>query len=221
MESIELITVAGTDALAERERLRARFKKTGLYPVLFGDAADHRRLMDSIVVPNSRQEIVDEAATVVFPDWFLERLNANLEPRPGEIDAWVEEAGDEMGIVTHLNVDSGLPKDQVTIGLLPVADPADLFAVLRWGGWNDCPWPAEHVAVQRHWATRFGSEVLAITGDVVECLVARPPQDRPTALRLAKEQIAYCEAIIERGTLDLPSLAAGLVDSRYWFFWWD
>lgn len=221
MESIELIAVSGADALAERRRLRSRFESTGLYPVLLGDESDRRRLEESIVVPGSLREILDEAATVVFPDWFLERLNDDLEPKPGEIETWVEDAGDEMGVVTHLNVDSGLPKNQVLIGLVPLDDPADLFAAIRWGGWNDCPWPAEHVAVHRHWAQRFGSEVIAITGDVVECEVERPPIERRDALRLAKEQIAYCESIIENGTLTLPSLAAGLVESRYWYFWWD
>ncbi|MCA9104949.1 MAG: DUF4253 domain-containing protein, partial [Planctomycetales bacterium] len=65
------------------------------------------------------------------------------------------------------------------------------------------------------------AEVVSITQDTIECHVARPPRDRDAAIRLAKEQMAYCESITEGGTLCAATVAAGLLTSHTWYFWWS
>ena len=221
MERFEQRIVAGSEALAEWERLRGAFADTGLYPVILGDARDRDGLLGALPQEPSLDEILEEASSVHVGEWLAERGNEEIEAIEDELRNWPEDPGDEMGLTTPNEVDSGRPKSEVIIALLPVSEPAEVFARLRWGGWNDCPWPAEHVAVHRHWAERYGAEPIAITADVIECLVRRPPLERRDALRLAKEQFAYCPEIVEQGTLTLESLAAGLLDSRFWFFWWD
>jgi hypothetical protein len=67
----------------------------------------------------------------------------------------------------------------------------------------------------------WGAEVASVTGDIVQCFVARPPQDATAAMAVAHEQYIYCYDIVEQGTQTIAALAAGLVGSRYWYFWWD
>ena len=38
---------------------------------------------------------------------------------------------------------------------------------------------------------------------------------------LAREHLAYCPDIVFQGSSDLAPLAAALMDSDWWFFWWD
>lgn len=105
---------------------------------------------------------------------------------------WPETPLDEIRITTHLEPLSRKPKTQILIGLLQVDAPWEVFAICNWGGWNDSPLPAEHCAVHRYWASRYGAEVVSITGDVVQCVVARPPVEREGSLHLAREQFLYC-----------------------------
>lgn len=221
MAAIELITVAGVDALAEHARHRAQFEKTGKFPVLLGSERDFHYWRDRQVDSSSPQEILEEASSVCFPDWFLERRNAELEPNDSDLAAWPAEPPEPMDIGAHLEQESGLPKAQVLIGLVTVDHPADVFTVLPWGGWEDCPWPAEHAAVLRYWFERYGAEVVSMTYDAIECRVTNPPAQREAAIRLAKEQMAYCNGITEGDTLDAATVAAGLITNRLWYFWWS
>lgn len=220
MAAIELITVAGVDALAEHARYRAQFEKTGKFPVLLGSQRDYQAWTQRQESQSSAKEILEEASTVSFPDWFLERRNAELDPSDVDRKAWPKSPPEPMEIAAHLELESGLPKAQVLIALVPVSHPAEIFALLPWGGWDDCPWPAEHSAVLRYWFERYGAEVVSMTHDTIECQVAKPPTDRDAAIRLAKEQMAYCNGITEGDTLDAATIAAGLITNRFWYFWW-
>ena len=60
-----------------------------------------------------------------------------------------------------------------------------------------------------------------VSGDVIECTVDRPPASREAAMDLAWHQYAYCMDIVIQGTQTVDELAAILMYSPYWFFWWD
>jgi hypothetical protein len=49
---------------------------------------------------------------------------------------------------------------------------------------------------------------------------SRPPT-RKAALELAREQYVYCSDIVEQGAQTLSALAAMLMGSGWWYFWWD
>jgi hypothetical protein len=40
-------------------------------------------------------------------------------------------------------------------------------------------------------------------------------------MTIALQQFAYCPDIVLQGTETIDRLAAGLLEARYWFFWWD
>ncbi|OYX51958.1 MAG: hypothetical protein B7Y97_03620 [Sphingomonas sp. 32-66-10] len=148
---------------------------------------------------------------------MLEGLEAS-EPDVGE---WPAEA-DAMGGGLTVGYDlDGKPLDKVHILILPTKEPAAAPAYLRWGGWNACPAPEYHVAALRDWHRRYGGVPVAMTGDVINVRVTRRPASRDEALSLAREQFLYCEDIVLQGTDTFAPLAAGLMHSDWWFFWWD
>ena len=50
---------------------------------------------------------------------------------------------------------------------------------------------------------------------------ARKPSTREEALILAQEQYWFCYDIVEQGVGTIENLAAGLMESSVWYFWWD
>jgi hypothetical protein len=112
--------------------------------------------------------------------------------------------------------------DEVPIVLWPTRRGEEVPALMRYGGWNACPMPHEHVAVMRRWAERYEAEVLAIAGDVVEFRVGRPPKTDAAAVRLLREQYAYCsEVTVSADAGAMRRLAGPLKAARVWSFWWD
>ncbi|MGI8916692.1 MAG: NAD-dependent epimerase/dehydratase family protein, partial [Chloroflexota bacterium] len=55
----------------------------------------------------------------------------------------------------------------VYVALVPTRQSWQVPAYLKFGGWNEAPKPAEHVAVLKHWSQRHGTEVLAMKFDTV------------------------------------------------------
>ena len=109
---------------------------------------------------------------------------------------------------------------QVRYSELP-GEPWQLPAVMRFGGWNSCPEPAVHCAIHRQWQAEYGAWITGLSNDTIECLVESPPRDRDAALRLAWQQYWYCNDIVDQGCGTINRLAARLMNSPYWFFWWD
>jgi hypothetical protein len=232
---IEQRTVAGYDALVRLAELRADFRASGLYPVLLGEPSEARSVLAALdpalspaavlaevesIDPAQRLRQRDEAYQAEIEDELGEWAEDDSEPDDIEGE-WPDEPQGQASISAHLHLSTGKPKREVVIALLTIQEPWQAFAPLDWGGWNECPYAAEHCAVHRYWAAKYGSEVVSITSDVVECSVARPPMDRETAMRLAWEQFFYCPDIVEQGTQTVAALAAALLASSAWFFWWD
>jgi hypothetical protein len=213
------VVVPGKSALAELERLRLQFSSTGLYPILFGDDEDYARIPNSAGNGAQVKAILQESQQIDPSHWFRQKFESDRDSYPADDGDWPEWS-EELGIVTHLECDSCAPKAKVLIGLLKVAEPWESFAYLNWGGWADCPSAAEHCAIHRYWAEHYGAEVVSITGNAVQCYVRSPPETREIGLRLAREQYIYCPDIVNQGTRSIAQLAAGLIDSRCWYFGW-
>jgi Domain of unknown function (DUF4253) len=225
MDRIQSTTVPGQSALAEIERLRREFSRTGLYPILFGDEEDFSRIEENLEFAQQDgadyEELIAASLKIDATQWLKDRVAADPESYGDDIGEWPTEPVPSAGIITHRDLSTGKPKKSAVIGLLPVSAPWEVFARIGWGGWNDCPLPAEHCAMHRDWQQRYGAEVLSVTGDVVQCLVARPPRDRASSLILAREQYVYCYDIVAQGTTNISALASSLLNAPDWFFWWD
>ena len=125
-------------------------------------------------------------------------------------------------IVTDSNGTRELTREETRAAMLiPTDDWTTVPAHLRYGGWNACPKSEYHVAALRSWRDRYGAELIGLSFDRMDLRVATRPQTRSQALELAREQYVYCNDIVDQGLGTFSKLAACLMASNLWGFWWD
>lgn len=231
-----LVAVRGAEGLDAWRRLREAWRAEGCCPVLLGDRDELETVAEGLAgAAQTPAEILRDASARTAADVLARRLAehrasfADLEgdPEVREVDGLFVEPGEwpaaqsPSRLGAHLDISSGEPKRLVYLAKLPTAHAWEIPAYLSYGDWNDCPSPADQVALHRDWHARYGAEIWAVASDVVECWVPRPPADRAGAAALAREQYLYCSDIVEQGTDTLLALAAALQGADAWFFWWD
>jgi len=219
------LKISGGDAIRILNEHRLRFPVTGQYPFLIGDHTELERVKEADEINNQDSDDIMEASlNFNLTDWMSRRRNEAAEDgfSPRELlGKWPNEVTDQGSIGIHKDVLTGKIKPEVYLGLARIERPWYLPAILKFGGWNDCPEPEVHCAFHRHWNEKYGAEITGMSGDIVECSVKKPPIDREAAIALAWEQYWYCSDIVEQGCGSVSNLAATLLHSPYWFFWWD
>jgi hypothetical protein len=221
-------SVHGSQALEAFERLRGAGR--GI-PVIVGNDESLHRLAERLAQVNQPENVLaieKEAVAAPFPETWHHKRQQDL----GAYD----DAGDEDFAVTggewpeavtpqdfsqHLDLLTQQPLDRVHLVILPTLDPSLIPAFLNFGGWNECPDAATHVAAARYWHEKYGAEIVAITDDIIEYRVKRRPASREEAMALAQEHYELCSDIVLQGPGTLEPLAATLMASDWWFFWWD
>jgi Domain of unknown function (DUF4253) len=111
---------------------------------------------------------------------------------------------------------------QARIALVAAGRPADVLAVLGWGGLVNQPGSPllPLTAVLRSWEGRFGARLIDVGYDTLRLLVERPPRTLEAAQRIAAEHVVLADDCID-GARDIPGIAARLVNALIWTFWWD
>lgn len=215
----ETMVVPGWEALRMRETLLGR---AGVTPVIMGSRDDVRFIEDAMADSGaSLQEILGKADRFDADAWMRSMAEAEPERFAAPWGEWPQGTVEPSDLALHMDVPGSRPKPHVIIGLVPTPNPWEVPAHLRYGGWGECPQPEVHVALHRRWHARFGATIACMSGDVIECVVERPPATRDEAYALAREQFAYCPDIVDQGMETVERLAATLLDGRTWFFWWD
>jgi hypothetical protein len=111
------------------------------------------------------------------------------------------------------------------VALVPAARPADVLAVTGWMTTDAYQEPVFGVpvgAVLRSWEERFGARLVRIgPGADAMLLVERPPRTVAEARAVANEHWGLADEFNGAGRSDIGSLAAALVGSPVWQFWWD
>jgi hypothetical protein len=219
------IKIAGSDALAALTTRRAAYPTTGEFPFLIGGAEELERVQEAAELNDqSPEEIIQGSLDVNLTRWLAESRREVEEYGFAEEDVlgrWPGEVVEKGAISLHKDIVTGKVRPEAYLGFARIEHPWQLPAVLKYGGWNECPAPEVHCAFHRKWQAEFGAQITGMSGDVIECAVVNPPRDQQSALALAWEQYWYCSDIVEQGCGSVNSLAATLLDSDYWFFWWD
>jgi hypothetical protein len=219
------LKIPGNDAVRLLNEHRSRFASTGQYPFLIGDAEQLGRLKEAAEFNEQEPAAIIRASfEVKTAEWMGGRRKEaeEFEYSPDEtLGDWPGEIAEKGSIGLYKDVLSGRIKPEVYLGLAKIVQPWQLPAILKYGAWNECPEPEVHCAFHREWQDRYGAEITGMSGDVVECSVTKPPTDRTTATILAWEQYWYCADIVEQGCGSVSNLAATLLNSPYWYFWWD
>lgn len=219
------LRIPGTDAIRLLHEHRTRFSATGNFPFLIGDGEELEQIREAAEF--NQQDplaIIRASEDIIIAEWIAARRTEIEEYgfSPDEtLGTWPGEILEKGSIGIHRDVVSGKIKPEVYLGLAPIEQPWHLPAILKYGAWNECPHPEAHCAFHREWQNKFGAEITSMSGDTVECIVKNPPIDQTTAIILAWEQYWYCADIVEQGCGSVANLAATLINSPYWFFWWD
>ncbi len=210
----ETIECPGRQALTELRRLREEYPSSGLYPFLIGPEANYRLLEESDDDDRTLEEIGAASEKIDIPEWLAKYDNP--EKMVGE---WpMGTRPDDISL--HRDYE-GRFREVVIIGLAEIEESWMLPAVTRFGSFNSCQDASFHCAMMRHWAPTYRMEIIGLSHDTIECRVNAPPLTRASALQLAWEQCHYCPDIVAQGTETVAALAASLLSSHYWYFWWD
>lgn len=214
-------------AVALWERIRGVTDRTGLYPLIIVGIDD---LQEQIAI-NEEEEPVEGvlAAAAAWTDAEVEAWFSRLETEDPEVfgnperGEWEGAPQEEFMLpVRAMHSEDEEAAEDVAIVLIPCAHGWEVPAHVQFGGFNDCPFPAEHAAILRRWHTQYGAEIVTMASDTIEMRVARPPKTREGALALAREQFLYTAGdLVLQGTGTLDALGACLEGAGIWFFWWD
>ncbi|WP_338946955.1 DUF4253 domain-containing protein [Fusobacterium canifelinum] len=112
-------------------------------------------------------------------------------------------------------------KDDVILVKVPTTNPYEVLGYFGMGGYNECPFPAEQVAVAKYWYEKYGAVPAAITYDEIEFYVERPVQTLEETKKLAIEQYAFCYDLVEQCCGTFEELANAIHKNIQWYFWWD
>ena len=235
-KDFRVVAFDGASAVEELNKFRAAWNDGRPCPFIIGDAEELSRVSEAASYADDQNQtlidVVENSKTIECPRWFQDRKEQSIAESKEYDDEysfnesevfgdWPSQPQVQTSLTAHTDILTGKPKDKVFIGLSAVDRPWQLPAAVRYGGWNDCPHPAEHCAVLRYWEEKYGAEVVVLSDSVIECIVSKPPLTREEAVELAWQQYWYCPDIVEQGTENVAALAASLLKSNYWYFWWD
>ena len=208
--------------------------ETGCWPVclnedrfasdLLDELASHRDMPAAEIL--ARSQTIDPVALLkqrAADDLYRPRSNQEMAEEFGyQINpkSWPDEGGVVEPRLSRLALYQYRSKPEaVTLALVPTRASWEVPAFFRWGDFNRCPSPAEHVVLLKRWHEQYGAEVVALWRDALEVQVQRLPCDQAEALALAWEHLAYCDDITDATTIE--ELAKILMASQVWSFWWD
>jgi hypothetical protein len=213
--SMYIYFVPGQKAIPSWRELRTNAPELGYWPLVLGDDRTFEQTKKSFETSAK----------------FAGRRSPGLDHTSAEMffEARAEELGDEFPtgpwpikpVPPHAFYLPAEFDKRTVMGLLPVSHCSQVLQIVNYGDWNASPPVREHVAVNNYWNERYGAEIVCLSSDILEMHVGRRPANREEALALAREQYLYCSDIVEQGAGTIQELAAGLMASDAWFFWWD
>lgn len=168
------------------------------------------------------RETVNRASDVVLRN-FLEERDAEYREMHADDDLVGSFIAAEPTDELNLTDTNGELYPEIILAKVP-AKPHELAAWAPMGGFNDCPTPAEQVAVFRYWHEKYGVSPAVVSYDVWQLTLERPPFTDEEAEALAWEHYAFCYDIVMQAPAEYASiraLASNLRGSTVWGFWWD
>ncbi|MGI9263761.1 MAG: DUF4253 domain-containing protein [Gammaproteobacteria bacterium] len=196
---------------------------SALLPAAIIEASEHVDV-DRYLEQRARESDEDDDT-----DWVLEEIEAELgrRPEPAELDAsivykvhradrWAFDRQLEQGNVEDRTVESQteFPPGKPVLLLMPTASGAETLAWSSWCGAEGCE--AETIAVLRDWTRKFGAELYANYGTMLEFNVANPPGDPIEAWNLATQHDLVAPSSLAAPGIAVRHYAASLIGYDRW-----
>jgi hypothetical protein len=217
----------GTSAVDYWKNARAALEGTGYYPLITGTENNIKKRVECNFEYARDEDGFETVAALIAAGetldteaWLLE-TERNWPELYEDIGEWPVPPPPRLeNFTTPYDVLTKRPLSRVWISLLPCQKPWHVPAFMCWGAFNECPKPHEHVAMFKRWFEQYGAEPVAMTDAIVEMNCPRPTSTRDAAMVLGREQLVYCVDLFQ-GIDDVSTMAAALLDTRVWYFWWD
>lgn len=193
-------------------------KKEGYTPLIIIPSESMLGIMILNTENDDRDSIIEKAKNIDAKE-LLDKLLKEVMPIEEDDDITGEFS---MGEQTNqfLSMENLLHK-KIILAKIPTVNPWEAAAWVPMGGFNECPSPEEQVAVFKFWYEKYGATPALVTQDVWELFVDTPPKTQQESESLAWEQFAFCSDIVWQGVGTVNSLAGTLINSSFWYFWWD
>lgn len=169
------------------------------------------------------KEIIRKVANLDIDHWFNERRAKPLSERDlGELTGeWREESSAKQPFMLASDIMTGEPLPNLIGAKIKTNHNWKIPAYFNFGNWNECPAPELHCAIWKRWQHKYGAYIVAVSNDVIEAYITRPPKTPEEAMELAWEQFLYCPDIVDQGVETIAKLAEVLINHESWYFWWD
>ncbi len=137
---------------------------------------------------------------------------------PHRLDRWLldwELAHGGLGDPAEARFE-GFTPDRALLLLLPTADGWESLAYVNWYG-TQLHGAQHFIALGRSWQERFGAELFAHYGTMLECRVSRPPADPRSAWEVAREHDLAAPSTLALPGAPLRRYANALAGHDHWF----
>lgn len=226
-----LVEIDPTEVLAAWQTARALVAGTGRWPVAMtawgsgGAWSEAFRSASLFSAFGYQQEpgagadlspraLIEAARTVDLEAGFA-KLQDRLPEDSEAAMAQSEAAADDAVYTDH--IDWFVPQGQsVALVLLPTPHGSDALAYHSWFGAETVGTPFM-IALLQSWHQRYGAELVAHWGTMLQLVVQRRPADMTEALQLAREQILVAPCTTELPGATLRDHAHALMKSDRWF----
>ena len=200
-----------------------RGKKEGFTPVILADDEDLNLWFDNVQDYSKEEELAKELRNgkEILEERFKEYTEDISEDWINEVSN--ENWADEFDGDGSINEFTFLDVKEIVLFEVPTKNPWEVIAWFPMGGWNECPWVDDMMAISHYWYEKYHAFPAVITRDVLQYFVENPVDNEEEALELAKEHYAFCTDRLDQGTASgtINEVADSLIDSKVWFFWWD
>lgn len=232
-----------SDMVSAYEQAVLEGKENGFTPLLIvaDDAflqemdleADNDSDADAIAekLRQCREAIIKEAMSIDGEQFLQEKtercVNEFVKNEADREELYGKIKGNDVRttFAAYWDYDSKLSK-RVVLAKIPTKNPWEVAAWIPMGGFNDCPSSAQQVAVMKYWFEKYGAVPATVSSDEWEFCIDKPITDKNEAMKLALEHFGFCfDRIMQYSTEEedytIGNLAAGLMKSTKWYFWWD
>jgi hypothetical protein len=211
------------------ERARARIDVTGRWPVamtawLGSGSWSHQmasaKLFDRACYSESAKDASPQAlvagADGVDVNAFVQTLIARSPFFDGDEPEESEEDEPSGGEYPELDWFEPSADQSTELVLLPTPRSWESLAYHSWYAMEGQP-SSPFIALLRSWERRYGAELVAHWGTMLQLVVANPPRTLEDATALAREHIAVAPCTTALPGLSIASYARALVGRTTWF----
>ena len=147
---------------------------------------------------------------------------ATLDAFTHSVDSWLETRDMDESEIKVPKFRKNLREFQTgVLTFFPVPHTWQILAFWDFGNVNTVPKHGEVLRILEYFERNYAAEMVFFTPMVMELQVGRPPEDKPSALRLAIEQGRFCPDIYQIHFSNEKDAAAHLMNNPWWYFWWD